>query len=111
MSRCPDPRPPCENSQAVQQKPEITQALVDEEVAKGHMLGPFDTPPLDDMVYLPINIVPKGDTDKYHLIHDLAYPYDSNQSVNSCIPREWALVQYHYIDEVINIAVVLGREC
>ena len=63
------------------------------------------------MVYSPINIVPKGDTDKYHLIHDLAYPYDSDQSVNSCIPQEWASVQYHYIDEVINIAVILGHEC
>ena len=111
MNRAPTPRPPCDNSRAVQRKPAVTQALVDEEIAKGHILGPFDRPPLEDMVYSPLNIVPKGDTEQYRLIHDLAFPYDTDQSVNSCIPREWASVQYHYIDEVINIAVVLGREC
>ena len=111
MKRCLDPRPPCKNSRAVQHKPAITQALVDEEIEKGHILRPFDIPPLDDLIYSPLNIVPKGDTDKYRLIHDLAYPYDSDQSVNSCIPQEWASVQYHYIEEVMNIAVILGREC
>ena len=110
MSRCPLPRPSCENSHAVQHKPDVTQALVDEEVAKGLILGPFGILPLDDMVYSPLNIVPKGNTDKYRLIHDLAFLYDTDQSVNSCIAWELASVQYHYIDEVINIAVVLGHE-
>ena len=111
MNRCLDPRPPCKNSRAVQHKPAITQALVNEEIEKGHILKPFDISPLDNLIYSPLNIVPKGDTDKYRLIHDLAYPYDSDQSVNSCIPWEWTSVQYHYIDEVINIVVVLGQEC
>ena len=111
MNRAPAPRPLCDNSRVVQKKPEVTQVLVDEEIAKGHILGSFDEPPLDDMVYSPLNIVPKGDTEKYHLIHDLAFPYDTDQSINSCILREWASVQYHYINEVINITVILSREC
>ena len=62
-------------------------------------------------MYSLLNIITKGDTDKYQLIHDLAFPYDTDQSVNSCIPREFVSIQYHYIGEVINIAVILGREC
>ena len=111
MSRCPLSRPLCENSRAVQHESDVTQALVDEEVAKGYILGPFGILPLDDMVYSPLNIVPKGDTDKYQLIHDLVFQYNTDHSVNSCIPREFTSVQYHFIDEVINIAVVLGHEC
>ena len=31
--------------------------------------------------------------------------------MNSCIPRSMAVVQYHHLDEVINIALVLGVGC
>ena len=41
------------------------------------------------------------------LIHDLAYPYNS-ESVNSCIPEENLSVQYHHIDEVINMVLTIG---
>ena len=59
IEREPKPREPCKNSQAVQQSPEIAQKLVDEEVSKGHIIGPFDTPPIPGLVYSPINIVRK----------------------------------------------------
>ena len=108
VDRRPSPWPPCPNLREARRKPEITQALVDKEVALGHMLGPFDEPPLPDMVFSPLNIVPKaGSKDKYRLIHDLAYPYNS-ESVNSCIPTEHASVQYHTIDEVIDMGMQLG---
>ena len=75
----------------------------------GHMLGPFDEPPLEGMVYSPINLVPKARSkNKYRLIHDLAYPYNTNQSMNSCIPEENSKVEYHQIDEVIQMALSLG---
>ena len=60
------------------------------------------------MVYSPLNIVPKaGSPMEFQLIHDLAYPY-TDQSVNSCIPPSNASVQYHYIDEVMEMALKLG---
>ena len=71
------------------------------------MLGPFDEQPIEDMVFSPMNIVPKPGTKKYRLIHDLAYPYNS-ESVNSCIPEENSSVQYHHIDEVINMVLAIG---
>ena len=72
------------------------------------MLGPFDEPPFTEMVYSRINIVPKaGSQNKYRLIHDLKYPYN-DESINSCIPEENFTVQYHHIDEVIEMALAIG---
>ena len=110
MTRRPDPRGPCLNSREVRQNPEIAQELVDKEIAVGHILGPFDTeaPPLPNLVYSPINIVPKPGTNKYRLVHDLSYPRSGNQSINSCIPEENSSVQYSYIEDVIDMAIQLG---
>ena len=106
-TRYPKPRQPCRNLREAERNPEETLALIDKELAMGHMLGPFETQPFKNMVFSPINIVPKPGTKKYRLIHDLAYPYN-NESVNSCIPEENSSVQYHHIDEVINMAIAIG---
>ena len=117
MDREPPPRLPGKtkqeilnfNSSAVRKFRDITQGLIDEDVAKGHILGPFSEPPLENMVFSPLNIVPKaGNPGKWRLIHDLASPYNRN-SVNSCIPEENSSVQYHYIDEVIDMGIAIGK--
>ena len=92
---------------------DITEKTVNKEVKLGCILDPFNSPPIDNLVYSPLNIVPKeGDQDatdecKWHLIHDLAYPYN-DQSINCCIPEENASVDYPYIDEVIGMAITIG---
>ena len=83
------------------------QQLVDDEVAKGHMLGPFDTPPLPNLVYSPINFVPKSNG-KNRLIHDLSHPWDGVNAVNDCIPLVNSQVRYHHIDDVIDLALAMG---
>ena len=40
--------------------PEAARKLIEKEIMLGHMLGPFDKPPLKGMVYSPINFVPKA---------------------------------------------------
>ena len=45
MTRRPPPNSPCANGSKAQEDPVTMQQLVDKGVAKGHMLGPFDTPP------------------------------------------------------------------
>ena len=117
MVKYPKARPPCDNSREVRCHPEITQKLVDKEVQKGHILSPFSEPPFEKMVYSPLNIVPKaGDEEtseekKWHLIHDLTYLYDGVNSVNACIPEENSSMEYHYIDEVIGMALAIGTGC
>ena len=104
----PQPRGPCENSQAARERPDITRALVAKEVELGHMLGPFDEPPIPNLVFSPLHLVKKaGSEDKWRLIHNLAFPY-TEESVNRSIPPEEASVQYHYIDELIALALELG---
>ena len=110
FDRYPEPREPCPNSRHVRLHPKATRKLIQAEIQKGHILGPFDTPPVDGMVYSPLNIVPKAGSQKeseWRLIHNFTFPYN-NQSINSCIPPENASIQYHYIDEVIDMALVIG---
>lgn len=105
----PKPRPPCENSDKAKEEPEKLRELVKKELELGHMLGPFDEPPLPDMVYSPLHLVPKaGAPKKFRLIHNLAFPYTA-QSVNRSIPPEESSVHYHYIDELIEMALQLGK--
>ena len=74
------------------------------------MLGPFDEPPLPDMVYSPLHLISKaGAEGKYRLIHNLAFPYNEG-SVNRSIPKEESAFQYHYIDELIQLALQLGSD-
>ena len=89
--------------------PEAVQELINKELHLGHMLGLFERPPLPDLVYYLINIVPKaGPTKKWQLIHNLAYPYNTDQSMNSCFLEKNSKVEYHQIDEVIQMALALG---
>ena len=75
------------------------------------MLGLFEELPLEGMFFSPINLVEKagGKPDEYHLIHNLAYPYDSQNSVNVCIPPKNLKVKYRHIDEVIDMALEIGK--
>ena len=69
--------------------------MVNEEIKRGHMLGPFNKPPLLDIIFSPINLVPKvGSTDKFRLIHDLAFPYNGVISVNDHILECNSKVEY-----------------
>ena len=65
MTSFPEPEDRCENSTAAMSKPEVTLELINK-VEKGHMMGPFDSPPLEGMVYSPIYLVKKaGSEGKY----------------------------------------------
>ena len=82
---------------------------MDKEVERGHILGPFKIQPFKEMVFLPINLVEKLVSPGEHcLIHDLSHPFRSDNSVNACIPESESSVQYHYLDEVIQMAIQIG---
>ena len=89
----------------------MLRELVNKEVQLGHMLGPFRTPPLPNLVFSPLNLVPKAGSEgtKFRLVQDLSYPWDGEQAVNDCIPPENSSVQYHSFDEVVEMAQKLGR--
>ena len=107
----PAPNKPCKNGSKVLRYPEVAQQLVDEEVQKGHILGPFDTPPIPGLVYSPINLVAKaGSKGSWCLIQDLSHPWDGVNAVNDAIPDSYSKVKYRQIDEVIDIALRIGPQ-
>ena len=109
LDKKPAARPPCQNSRAAERHPEVVADLIKKEIEKGHMLGPFNTPPIEDMVFSPIHIVPKaGNPGKWWLIHDLAYPWDGKNSINACIPESNASVNYRKFDDVVEMGVAIG---
>ena len=109
LNRRPKPRQPYPNSREARQNPEIVQKLADKEIQNGCLSGPFDKSPLPNIVFSPLNIVPKaGSEGEFRLIHDLAYPYN-NESLYSCIPTEEASVKY-YLEAVVNMAVEIGTK-
>ena len=74
---------------------------------KGTLQG-LSRHPLPNMVYSLLNLVPKaGSEGKFHLLHDLSYPFN-DQSINACIPPENASVKYQSIDDVIHMALEIG---
>ena len=101
----PPPHPPPPNSPNMINKPDIVQEMVDEEIKLGRMLGPYDNPPLPNLICLPLNLVPKaGDPNKHCLIHNLAHPYNQD-SINANIPNNEVTVSYIKFDEVIKLAI------
>ena len=60
---------PCKNGKRVELMPQVAQQIIDKEVAAGHVLGPFSEPPIPNLVYSPINLVPKaGSPNSWRLI-------------------------------------------
>ena len=83
-------------------------SLVYNKVVLGRIIGPYTNPPLPNLICLPLNLVPKaGNPGKFHLIHNLAYPYDQS-SVNANIPDENAKVSYQKFDVVIQLGLKHG---
>ena len=82
--------------------------MVDNEIKLGRMLGPYEHPPLPNLICSPLNLVEKaGDPSKYHLIHNLAYPY-TDQSINANILDCEATETYAKFDKVIKLAIKHG---
>ena len=104
----PEPRTPCENSAKAQGDPDTVRELIEKELDLGHMLASFDEPPLPNILFSPLHLVPKaGDNDKSRLIHNLAFPYDQ-EIFNKCIPPEEKSVNYHCIDQLIQLSLDFG---
>ena len=52
---------------------DAVQKSIREDVAKGRMMGPFDSPPLPNYVSNPVGAVPKKRSDKVRPINDLSW--------------------------------------
>ena len=83
------------------QQPDIIRNRLEEEVKLGRVAGPFDIPPIDNLIVSPIGLVPKSTPGEFRLIFDLSYPHGA--SINSGISKEDSSVIYTNFDEVIRM--------
>ncbi len=83
---------------------------MDEEVVKGHKLGPFASPPFEHFKCLLVSFVPKKNSTKICLIHNLPHPFHGN-SVNALVSPSEAAVQYQQFEDVIAMVwAAMGRQ-
>ncbi len=73
-----------------------------DEVHKGCKLGPFKSPPFDQFKCSPASFVPKKDSGKVQLIHNLSQPF-GGKSVNALISLQEAAVQYQKFEDFIGM--------
>ena len=94
------------NLKSAYDNPDIVDKKLQLELDAGRMLGPFDSPPLENMVISPIGLHPKKSGD-FRLITHMSHPKGS--SVNDSIPDENATVQYASVLDAIAIIKRVGR--
>ncbi len=106
----PPPGPP-PNGHSLQANLPAARAIILKELELGRMLGPYPTSPLLRVTYSPLNLVDKsGKPGKFHLIHNLAYPYDGT-SINDCIPDAHAMVEYESFDSFLTKVLFHCQGC
>jgi hypothetical protein len=75
-------------------------AIIESDLAAGRLYGPFPEPPFTDCVISPLGAIPKRNSDKIRVIHDLSFPPD--QSVNSMISKEDFSLNYVRVDDAVD---------
>lgn len=100
----------CKNLRSALANPEAVTAAIQEEVRKGYLIGPFDTPPFPKFRISPIGIVEKKYSTKKRIIVDLSAPHDDddNPSLNELIPKENFSLSYVKIDDAIKVIQEFG---
>jgi len=105
----PDRSKVSRNLQSARDNPEVVDAYLQDEIRKGRIMGPFDSPPFENFQCQPIGIVPKKVPGKFRTIMDLSYPEGS--SVNDFINKEEFSLKYVTVDRAIEYILQLGRGC
>jgi hypothetical protein len=75
----------------------------------GRIAGPFDSPPIKDLIVSPLGLVPKKEPGQFRVIHNLSYP--KGNSVNSHIDPYFTTVQYETLDHCVDIIQSIGKNC
>ena len=101
-----------ENVLSARKDPETVTALLNNEVDKGYLIGPFITPPFKTYRVSPIGLVEKKFSSKKRLIVDLSAPREHpiHPSINSLISKDECSLSYVRIDDAISIICSLGQQ-
>ena len=100
------PQPPPPNLKSSSELPEIVDQKLLKESKLGRISGPYNSPPMPDMVFSPLGLQPKKAQGQYRVIHHLSFP--KGKSVNDGIPEEYSSVKYSSVGQAIHSIVKLG---
>ncbi len=98
----------CKDGHAVRGWEAELWAIMQDEVHKGQKLGPFGIPPFRQFRCSPVSFVPKKDSSKVRLIHNLSHPFRGN-SVNALVSPEEAAIQYQRFEDFIGMVRRAGH--
>lgn len=79
---CTSDPPPCtpQNHKSTLEHPDIIKNYIQTGLSKGPIAGQYSYKSFDNFVVSPLGLVPKGNTRKFRVIHDLSFP--KNHLVN-----------------------------
>ena len=106
------PTKECRNLQSTRDIPHIVTRLIDSEVQKGFLAGPYVNPPFPNYRVSPIGVVEGKYSKKQRLIVDLSAPHNNNSghtSINDLIEKGSSSLSYVTIDDAIWEIVKQGK--
>ncbi|VDI62308.1 Hypothetical predicted protein [Mytilus galloprovincialis] len=94
----------CKNALSARKDPDSVTALIQDELVKGFIQGPFLHPPFSVYRVSPIGIAVHKYSVKKRLILDLSWPHNScdHDSVNDLIDKDLCSLIYIKVDDAIN---------
>ncbi len=101
----------CKNLLSAIRQPDITSQLIQSELDKGYLIGPFDKNPYLHYRISPIGIAEGKYSAKQRLIVDMSAPHDNaiHPSLNELIDKEEFSLKYVTIDHAIKRIKQLGK--
>ena len=85
------------------------KSMLQKESMLERIAGPYPTPPLDNFIVSPLGCIPKKESGKFRIIHDLSSP--RGNSINDFISEEDASVQYETFDTLVSLVQHYGKGC
>lgn len=101
----------CKNLKSASEDPNSVSALIQKEVEKGYLLGPFERIPFQDYRINPIGLAEHKYSRKKRLIVDMSAPHQDldNPSLNSLIDKATSSLKYVTVDDAVSVIKKLGR--
>lgn len=101
----------CSNLLSATSEPDVVDSLIETELERGYLLGPYTEPPFERFRINPIGVATGKYSLKKRLIVDLSAPHDNMEhaSINDTIDKELCSLSYVKVDDAIKIIRQKGK--
>jgi hypothetical protein len=102
----------CKNLLSASKYAEDTSRLIEQEVGKGFLSGPFTYPPFDTVRINPIGVVESKYSGKKRLIVDMSAPHNLSNvhSINDLIDKQDFSLTYVRLDDAIKLIKLMKQD-